>query len=146
MKKGRFWLAAALPLSLFGVLLYVHAWQQRAVVTYKVWGKAGGSYMTIRYLDTPNYGLNTVSQCRVVRVPTNQLPWTTTVRLPHNSYAGMRIENEPGTKSVFQSSVTINGYTMTEGVLYIKGVAQKFESADVREHIFSADYFFYKRR
>lgn len=124
----------------------MRAWQQRAVVTYKVWGQAGGSYMTIRYLDTPNYGLNMVSQCRVVRVPANQLPWTTTVRLPHNSYAFMRIENQPGTKSVFQSSVTNDGDTITQIGPHIKGVARKKESSDFLAHIFSADYFFYKRR
>ena len=119
----------------------MRAWQQRAVVTYKVWGKAGGSYMTIRYLDTPSYGLVRRSQCKVVQVPANQLPWAATVRLPHNSYAFMKIENEPSTKSAFWSSITIDGDTITQGGPDSEGIIRKFESSNLIEWIYRTEYY-----
>ena len=111
MKRWRRWLLVALPIVLLGAIYFRRHW---AVVTYRVGRKAGGSYVTIRYSETPMFRSVQHWRTRVIRIPANQLPWSTTVLLPYESYAVLKVDNEPGKKSVLSTLMKVNGRVVIE--------------------------------
>jgi hypothetical protein len=77
-------------------------------VIYKVHGKAGSKFLTIKYLDTPAYGGFSGNRLKRVRIPAIALPWTTKVYLPDNAITHVSVSNEQGKKSALRINVSVD--------------------------------------